>query len=313
MSKATDPFLKLARNLRAPTATPVAAVGHKERAHSKFSASGADRWFNCPGSVELSEGLPDKSNPWSLEGVAAHEVLEALMRIDLSGIDGATIEESKHVLAGKPPEMIQHGGRAANFMLGLHYSTPDSEIMVETRVYLDFIHPEMFGTFDGAVVDHFGTLHVFDYKYGMTPVSPQQNLQMIFYGIGLAYRYKWNFKRVRLWIIQPRIRGYDGPLYWEMSIALLREYVDRYREAVERVEREPDKYVEGSWCHWCKAKAICPLKQEVKFEKAASVFARSPITTEETDDDDEEENFKTEADWRKEARKAKGGRALSTR
>lgn len=215
-----------------------------------------------------------------MEGTRAHEVLEALMRIDLSGNDGAVIEESAELIRKVPREMFEHGAHAAKFMIGLHERTADSEVMIETRIYLEFIHPEMFGTFDGAVVDHFGTLHVFDYKYGAGhAVGPKENLQMIFYGIGLAHRFHWNFKRVRLWIIQPRIKGYEGPLFWDVPITVLRGYVDLFRKAVDRVLSKPDTYTEGSWCHWCKAKAVCPLKQEGKLEKAISIFSRANILT----------------------------------
>lgn len=175
-------------------------------------------------------------------------------------------------------DIVTHAKDSAEFIYGLHRKTEGSEGMVETRVYLDFIHKEMFGTFDGAVVEHFGTLHVFDYKYGAGKmVSPKENLQMIFYAIGLAHRYHWNFKRVRVWIIQPRIKGYDGPLFWDVPILDLRTYVARFREAVERVEREPDTYVEGTYCHWCKAKPVCPLKREAKTDKAIGLFTRANI------------------------------------
>ena len=136
----------------------------------------------------------------------------------------------------------------------------------------------MFGTFDGAVVDLFGTLHVFDYKYGAgVPVSVRENLQMIFYGIGLAHRYHWNFKRVRLWIIQPRIKGYDGPTFWEVPTSILKCWVPTFRKAVERVIAEPDTFVEGDHCRWCKARSICPLKREAKLEAAKSVFTIAPL------------------------------------
>lgn len=268
-----DPFSQLERPVR--TQPPVKGAGHAERAHSKFSASGAERWFNCSGSVKLSEGVPDKSNVWSIEGTEAHEVLEALLLFRLN-----RKEELKGKTAPKSPgQMLVHADHAASFMLNLYHKTPEPrEIMVETRIYLDFIHPEMFGTFDGAVVDHFGTLHVFDYKYGAGHfVSPTENLQMIFYGIGLAHRFEWNFKRVRLWIIQPRVKGYDGPLFWEVETAVLRGYVKLFREAVKRVEENPNEYREGSWCHWCKAKSKCPLKQEKKIQEAQSIFSMKPL------------------------------------
>lgn len=251
---------------------------HGERKHSKFSASGAERWFNCPGSVALSEGLPDKDSVWSIEGTKAHEVLEDIMKIGIELGYEALAKARYDFRKGIPLEMIRHALNAARFILGMHSETKHSEVMIETRIHLDFIHPEMFGTFDGAVLDHFGTLHVFDYKYGAGhAVSPVQNLQMIFYGIGLAHKYHWNFKRVRLWIVQPRIKGYDGPLFWERDIAQMKRYVGVFTDAVERVEKYPNKFVEGSWCHWCKAKTKCPLKQQAKLDQARLVFQAQPI------------------------------------
>lgn len=246
---------------------------HGERKHSKYSASGAERWFNCSGSVELSEGLPDKDSKYSLEGTHGHEILEQLMLIGKE--HGARALDLASVFAmNAPREMILHGRKTAKFILRLHEKTPMSEVLVETRVYLTFIHPEMFGTFDGAVIDHFGTLHVFDYKYGKGhSVSPKNNLQMIFYGIGLAHKYHWNFKRVRLYIDQPRVRGYDGPIFWEITIEELRRFIPLFEKAVERVETQPKTYVEGSWCFFCKAKAICPIKNKDRVAKAKSVFA----------------------------------------
>lgn len=291
---------------------------HGERAHSKFSASGAERYFECPGSVELSEGMPDKGSVWSIEGTQAHELLEEIMTVMIAA--GSTRIYYPQVRRGIPKEMVFHGTNAANFIMGLHAKTPGSEVLVETRVYLKFIHPEMFGTFDGAVLDHFGTLHVFDYKYGAGhAVSPIKNLQMIFYGLGLAHLYDWNFKNVRLWIIQPRIKGYDGPIFWDLSIMELKSYVDVFRRAVERVLDNPTLYKEGPWCHWCKAKSKCPLKNEARAEKAVNIFKSVPLPGrelifgkgenangfQETSDQGEAEVLKSEADWRKEKARLK--------
>lgn len=275
---------------------------HAIRAHSKFSASGAERWFKCPGSVELSEGLPDKTSVWALEGTYSHEVLESLLLkaikhewinvpVIATNIEMARLLQTAEisVIAGQlqrntismVTDIVRHAKDAAEFIYKLHRKVEDSEIMVEQKIYLSFIHPEMFGTFDGAVIDHFGTLHVFDFKYGAGhSVSPKENLQMIFYAIGLAYRFHWDFKRVRMWIVQPRIKGYDGPMYWEVSTTEIREYVFHFERAVEQVERRPKEFVEGSWCHWCKAKSVCPLKADAKLDKARSIFSFLPVKKE---------------------------------
>jgi len=292
---------------------------HGERAHSKFSASGSERWFNCPGSVQLSEGLPDKDSVWSKEGTIAHEVLEEIMTVMIAA--GATEVFYPQFQKSIPKEMIFHGTNAANFIMGLYAKTPGSEVLVETRTYLKFIHPEMFGTFDGAVVEHFGTLHVFDYKYGAGhAVSPKKNLQMIFYGIGLAQLYDWNFSNVRLWIIQPRIKGYDGPIFWDLSIMELKSYVGEFKRAVKRVQDNPSLYEEGPWCHWCKAKTKCPLKNEARAGKAVDMFKSVPLPgrelifgkgenengfQEKGGEGETEAPLKSEADWRKEKARLK--------
>lgn len=286
--------------------------GHSERAHSKFAASAAERWFNCPGSVALSEGQPDKESVYAKEGTDAHEVLENALKIMTTSMSFQQEDERWTALRELvPAEMYRHALNAAHFIL--KFLRPGFEISFEERVYLKFIDEEMFGTYDAKVVEYFGTLHVFDYKYGAgQAVSPRDNLQMLFYAIGLAHEHQWNFKKVRMWIIQPRIKGYDGPLFWEIGILELKKYVDVFKEAVANVYANPHKYVEGSWCHWCKAKSVCPVKDVKRLEKAQSVF--QPIkggqngkkeNQEENESGEVQENFKSEAQWKKEVRERK--------
>ncbi len=245
---------------------------HNERKHSKFSASGAERWFKCPGSVQLSEGIPDRDNKWSIEGTRGHEVLEATLRAMLAG---------EPIPRFKPPytrEMATLAKEAAKFVLAvLRSSQPYSKVISETRIGLPFINKEMFGTFDIAVIEHFGTLHVFDYKFGRHLVSPRRNLQMIFYALGLAARHHWNFKRVRLWIIQPRVSGYDGPVFWEIGILELKKYVRQFEKAVKRALNETSTFVEGPHCHWCKAVGKCPLKNQGRTKKGVDLFSNLPL------------------------------------
>lgn len=276
---------------------------HAERKHSKYAASAFERIEACPGSVELSEGQPDKSSPWAEEGTDAHEILEQIMlasrSIGAHRVFYPKMQRKRQYSEAQHREMITHATNAANFILGMWGERPGSELLVEERVYLDFIDEEAFGTLDDSLVEMFGTLDVFDFKYGAGhPVSPVENLQMIFYAMAVAHKYHWNFKRVRMWIIQPRIKGYDGPVFWEIPTMQLKSYVERFRRAIERAKNEPDTYIEGGHCHWCKAKKVCPLKVTGRLEKAKSIFTPVGGNT----DGIEKESFKSEADWRKEAR-----------
>jgi len=44
--------------------------------HSIISASGSNRWLECPGSIDLSRGIPDTSSEAADEGTAAHTLAE---------------------------------------------------------------------------------------------------------------------------------------------------------------------------------------------------------------------------------------------
>ena len=53
---------------------------HADRAHASLGASSASRWMACPGSVRLSEGMPNISSDYAREGTAAHELAEMCLR-----------------------------------------------------------------------------------------------------------------------------------------------------------------------------------------------------------------------------------------
>jgi hypothetical protein len=263
--------------------------------HAKFSASGMERFEQCPGSAELSAGQPDKSSPWAIEGTQAHAVLEEILKTRIEGIRVPSVSPDAD------RAMRQYGSDAASFIMSLWKRCPESEILVETKVNLDLISPDMGCTFDGAVIEHFGILDVIDYKYGQgVPVSPVDNLQMATYGVGLAALHHWNFKTIRLWIIQPRIKSYDGPVVWELPMLEFKErYVPRLQKIIERAKAEPETYIEGPHCHWCKAKNVCPLRREAKLEKTRSVF--QPINGGQNGKEEKEKSGVSEADWKKEA------------
>ena len=55
-------------------------VAHKDRAHALLSASGADRWINCPPSARLEEQFEDTTSDFAREGTLAHEIAELKLR-----------------------------------------------------------------------------------------------------------------------------------------------------------------------------------------------------------------------------------------
>ena len=49
------------------------------RAHARLSASGAHRWYHCPGSVTLEESFPDRGSIYAEEGTLAHDLAEIVL------------------------------------------------------------------------------------------------------------------------------------------------------------------------------------------------------------------------------------------
>lgn len=237
---------------------------HAERAHSKFSASGSERWLNCAASVALEEmSPPSPDSPWSKEGTKAHEVLEQLL------------------VFGKPlfypeQEMLKHCRKAAGYIK--HAATLECNnsgfLLVEKRVYNSEIHDEMFGTCDAIIVRHGISIHIIDFKYGAGHVvDPEENTQLIQYALGVAEAYDWNFRTVKMTILQPRA-GNDWAKTWEISAKELKtKWLPLWKKGVARVERGDAKPFPGSWCHWCRAKAICPAKLEKKFNDVKNRFS----------------------------------------
>lgn len=258
---------------------------HKQRAHSKFSASGSERWLKCAASVELEEASPpSEDSVWSVEGTKAHEVHETVFKVmtnpafDMPGPCSVRTALSKSNNA-----MVAHAKASVDIILGIADGLADPEILIEQRIHNGDIHPEMFGTVDAALVELYGTLHVIDYKYGEGHiVNPVENTQMIQYALGFAAKYDYQFTDVEMHIIQPRGGGKIHKR-WKITIEELR---DKWRplwvKGVERVTAGKSKPFPGSHCYWCRASkpvngvVVCTAKRdqikEVRNEKILNKF-----------------------------------------
>lgn len=244
-------------------------IDHAERAHSRFSASGSERWLNCAYSVGAEElAPPSLGNFWSKEGTLAHEVLEALF-------NGGPLPDSFDVTA----EMIHYCEKVVAKVKGIHKAF-GGKIFIEKRVWATFIHPDMFGTCDIFIVDAQGTLHIIDFKYGVSPVRAERNTQLIQYALSVAESYNWEFDNIKMWIMQPRVGKTNWFNSWEITCKELQTYwLPLWEKGVARVEKGKGlKPFAGSWCHWCRAAPSCPAKQANRVQKVVSVFESVPLT-----------------------------------
>lgn len=241
-----------------------------DKAHAQLSASGSERWMNCPASIAHCKDIPDEpSSPYAQEGTEAHECVEKL----LLSIQNFGAQAAVNTLKGKyPEEMVDHALRAATYIVSK--ARKGSLLMAEQKVSLEHIAPGMFGTLDAAIVDEFNRLWVFDFKYGQgLVVSPEENSQLIYYALALAHKYHYNFTDVCLSIIQPRTDDDRGPIReWVIPIEALEVWEDKFKVAVERTEDPLAEYRSGDWCRWCKGKATCPELSNKSFHQAQIDF-----------------------------------------
>lgn len=241
--------------------------------HSPLGASGAERWLNCPGSVELIKKLtlPETDEEeYQREGTALHEatakcLLEDLEAWEVAGpaengvnIDTDMVLAISTVLKNVRPLMIRH-----------------AKLYVEHRISAP-VHPDFYGTVDFGL-NHGHTLWVRDFKYGKgIAVEVENNPQIMYYAYGLL---QWHPEtlNVSLGIIQPRAFHADGPVRtWEVSAEYIHNWVhDTLVPAMKRTETDPHLDA-GDWCRFCPAKLVCPMLTGL-FETAAHFDPRAII------------------------------------
>lgn len=220
---------------------------HTNRQHAIFSASGADKWLNCPASLLMEQGYPNTSSEASKEGTLAHETAENCLT------------------TGKHPksftdnlDMIRHVQSYIDYVQEI--AGIDNEILTECRVsYADSIDaPDGFGTCDNIIYDKTNhILHIIDFKYGYGEVSPKGNNQLSLYALGALSLFNpmTPIKSVRLHIHQPRIENIS---WWECDMDYLISFAEKAKKAVKMaLVKDPVFNPTEKGCKWCKARANC--------------------------------------------------------
>lgn len=241
------------------------------KTHSKLSSSGSERWLNCAASVALEEKAPpQEESEYAAEGTEAHSCFEMILK---NYPKGKPYIAAKMLRDTYPDEMVDHALKAFEYVVSC--APKGAEILCETKSDLSHIDPDLGGTFDAAIIELFGTLWVFDYKYGAgVPVDPEDNTQMISYALGIAHKYDYNFVDVKMVIIQPRAEHERGPIRTcTMSMEELMGWTKKFKIGAEKT-KDPFATFNPNpkWCRWCKAKTICPAISEQSMQEAQIDF-----------------------------------------
>lgn len=248
--------------------------------HSKIGASGAYRWFNCPGSVALIDTLPYEppTSEYAKEGTAAHALAEHCLKNRQSPkeylgeeLEGVTVTEEMAKAVSVYLQTII--GDLNEEYLSI------SDVNIETKFHLKDIDPDAFGRNDASFGDSFYTLlRIYDYKHGKgVPVEVEGNKQLMYYALGApeSESYDW----IELTVVQPRCEHKDGPVRrWRFPQSVLQSFKLELIEAIKRTRQKDAPIKDGDWCKFCPAMAICPAKHSKAQALAVRDFspAESP-------------------------------------
>lgn len=269
---------------------------HTARAHARLAPSAAHRWLHCPGSVRLSEGIPDTTSSFAAEGTAAHELCARCLEtgdkpadylglyVDIKAtdakkrfIDTPFDTDDEHRFFPVDDEMADAVTMYVEHVGGLcRLDGSDFVVDIEQRLDMTHLHPEIYGTGDATVLDIANRhLHVCDFKYGKgVAVDAVDNPQLLLYAAGAARRHhNARIERLTMHIIQPRAPHALGPIRtYDIELTDLFEFEFMLADAAKRTEAEDAPVVAGEWCRFCKAQPVCPAARNAALAVAADDF-----------------------------------------
>jgi hypothetical protein len=236
----------------------------------------------CPGSVALSEGIPDTSSSYAREGTAAHELAARVLNDpdsaarDYVGRDIEFDDHGKRVSWPVTPDMAAH---VDDYVKLVRERAAGKTLLVEQKLPIGHITGEegATGTSDAVIIDYDQeAIEVIDLKYGMgVQVLAEDNEQTQMYALGALHEYGLisDFSYVTMLIHQPRLNHVSE---WSIPVAQLEEFGLEARAAANIARDAQDVLAQNDkldWmylnpgekqCRFCKAKAACPaLRAEV--------------------------------------------------
>ena len=236
--------------------------------HAKASASGSHRWLNCTMAPTYEEQFPDSDpGPYAKEGTLAHKICELTAEYNAGEITKRKFNSQIKKCREDPlfqEEMIKTAEVYSQYVWEKATGLPGKPYQKqEVRVDFSEYVPDGFGTSDCLIIGG-NTLIVVDYKHGKgVPVSAENNSQMRLYALGALKQYGMFYpvNQVTMAIVQPRITEevseetipVEELLSWGEQIKPIAQ------KAVTGVGAE---FKEGSWCRFCKGRAVCRARSE---------------------------------------------------
>lgn len=252
--------------------------------HARLSASGAKKWINCPGSIQLEENFEDKPSQFAEEGTNAHALGEAKIRLATKEYNRTKYHNAIRNLE-ITEDMEDYAEGYKNYVIERYNSalqkTPDAILMLEQRLDFSKYVPDGFGTGDAVIIAE-GKLEIIDLKYGKgVEVSAVDNPQLRLYALGAyeAFDMLYGFDTVEMTIYQPRLDNISSE---NISVAELLEWGESVKKAAQLANDDSViKCVAGKHCDtgFCKARPVCRAYAEERQKMAVYDFKLPAMLT----------------------------------
>jgi hypothetical protein len=252
--------------------------------HAKLSASSAERWMNCAGSVNLSAGkaAPPTSRA-AAEGTLAHNLAADYLKTGKQPFHTATQLGAIFKVDGHAIEFDEEMWGSIVEYVGYATLIKRKEWWVEMDLHeaLKQWDPDLGGTADFVTYDpKTRWLGVVDYKHGAGVfVDADDNRQLKTYALGAMLTIGKPVDTVEVSIVQPRFEGADPVRSVSFPAYELIEFAGDLRQCAESTRQPDAPVVAGPWCKktFCPHAAYCPELERmqhmlVKAEATAVVW-----------------------------------------
>lgn len=232
----------------------------------EIRCSSLDRYMKCPGFAQMTDTLPNLSNPAAEEGTAAGELLQAMLE--------------QRSLKPNVTGVAKNGVRFDSDMY--FHLTPIAQeilaknVMISCEERVDWVPTPgvvIRGQFDIKYVVN-DTLYIEDLKYGWKIVDVKENWQLIGYAIGVLLKLPERPKYIQFTIHQPRPHHEDGrSRVWKIAIDDLIFYYNTIVGTMSGIVQGSRQLITGSHCKYCPAAANrCPAISRSMYDGISQVM-----------------------------------------
>lgn len=225
-------------------------------AHARLSASSANRWLACPGSVPQD----DKPSFYAAQGTFAHSIASQCLD---HGVDASDFLLKRDKVEGFDVECDQEMVDAIQIYLDEiradHTAGDIAGAEIALLAPLQTIDPDLGGTADfrryRPSTRH---LKVWDFKFGSgTYVEADDNEQGLIYCIGVMVEINAPVEDVEFVIVQPRFEGAKPVRTFKFKATEVLEFIADLKDAADKTRLPNPPRVAGDHCKFCSHARTC--------------------------------------------------------